>query len=192
MAWRDASISHTKNGIYGEMFVSAMLAVASCTDNIEDIILCGLAEIPHTSRLYEDVMAVVEAYKNGVSQNDCFDMIHKKYDEYTSHGWCHTISNAMIVVASLLYGNGDFSKSICMAVETGFDTDCNGATVGSICGIMNGIEGIGKEWYENLNGTLETSLCTYAKVSIDEFVEKIKGGINDGHHILLRRGRADS
>jgi ADP-ribosylglycohydrolase/transcriptional regulator with XRE-family HTH domain len=168
MAWRDASISHTKNGIYGEMFVSAMLAVASSTDNIEEIILCGLAEIPYTSRLYEDVMAVVEAYKNGVCQKDCFDMIHKKYDEYTSHGWCHTISNAMIVVASLLYGNGDFGKSICMAVETGFDTDCNGATVGSVLGMIIGFEKIPEYWKKPINDKLYTSLFGIEAVKISE------------------------
>ncbi|MBQ3040381.1 MAG: ADP-ribosylglycohydrolase family protein, partial [Clostridia bacterium] len=130
--------------------------------------LCGLAEIPCTSRLYEDVVSVVDAYKKGISQNECFDMIHKKYDEYTSHGWCHTISNAMIVVASLLYGNGDFEKSICMAVETGFDTDCNGATVGSILGMITGFEKIPEYWKKPINDTLYTSLFGIEAVKISE------------------------
>lgn len=88
MAWRDASISHVKNGIYGEMFVSAMIAVATVTDNIEDIIKGGLAQIPYTSRLYEEITSVLDIHKKGVSQKQAFETIHKKYDEYTGHGWC--------------------------------------------------------------------------------------------------------
>jgi ADP-ribosylglycohydrolase len=168
MAWRDASISHVKNGIYGEMFASAMIAAAAVTSDVEKIILCGLGEIPHTSRLYADVMAVMESYKSGVSQADCFKMIHEKYDEYTVHGWCHTISNAMIVAASLLYGEGDFGRSICMAVETGFDTDCNGATVGSVLGMANGIESIPEYWTSPFNDTLYTSIFGIDKVNITE------------------------
>ena len=171
MAWRDASISHIKNGIYGEMFVAAMLAIAACTSNIEDIISGGLAELPSTSRYYADVMRGVEAFKRGVSQQKCFEMIHAKYDEYTAHGWCHTISNAMIVAAALLYGKGDYGNSICMAVETGFDTDCNGATVGSVLGMANGIQSIPEYWTKQINDTLHTSIFGVETVKISDRVK---------------------
>ncbi len=172
MAWRDASISHVKNGIYGAMFVAAMLAVAAVTDNMEDIILAGLGQIPYTSRLYEDVMQVVDAYRTGMSQKDCFKLIHRRYDEHTGYGWCHTNSNAMIVAAALLYGQGDYGKSICMAVETGFDTDCNGATVGSIWGMAHGIRGIDSCWTDPINGIIETNIFGLHRVQIDSAVEK--------------------
>ena len=172
MAWRDASISHVKNGIYGEMFVAAMIAVAAAKDNIEEIIEGGLAEIPQTSRLYESVMEVIDAYRKGTSQKDSFKMIHMKYDENSPHDWCHTISNAMIVVAALLYGKGDFSRSICMAVETGFDTDCNGATVGSILGMANGANSIPKGWTDPINDRLHTSIFGVGTVRISECSEK--------------------
>ena len=166
MAWRDASISHVKNGIYGEMFAAAMIATAAVTSDVEDIIMGGLAQIPCTSRLYEEILSVLNGFKNGISQKETFDTIHRKYDEYTGHGWCHTISNAMIVAAALLYGNGDYGKSICMAVETGFDTDCNGATVGSILGMANGIESIPKCWTNPINDTLNTSIFGVGTVKI--------------------------
>lgn len=178
MAWRDASISHTKNGIYGEMFVASMLAVAAETDNFEDIIKGGLAQIPYTSRLYEAVTEVLNGFKNGVSQKETFNNIHKKYDEYTGHGWCHTISNAMIVTAALLYGNGDYGKSICMAVETGFDTDCNGATVGSIIGMARGIDSIPECWTKPINDTLHTSIFGVGTVKISDRVQLTLKHIN--------------
>ena len=172
MAWRDASISHVKNGIYGEMFIAAMLAIAATTNSIEKIITLGLAEIPQTSRLYESIMLILDSYKSGVSEQDCFKMIHEKYDEHSGHDWCHTISNAMIVVASLLYGEGDFSKSICMAVETGFDTDCNGATVGSILGMANGKETISEAWSAPISNKLHTSIFGVGTVNISDCVKK--------------------
>ncbi|MBQ8597374.1 MAG: ADP-ribosylglycohydrolase family protein [Lachnospiraceae bacterium] len=172
MAFRDAAISHIKNGIYGEMFAAAMIACGAVTDSIEDIVKGGLAQIPASSRLYEAVTDVLNGYDAGVSREACFAGIHKRFDEHTAHGWCHTISNAMIVAAALLYGEGDFGKSICMAVETGFDTDCNGATVGSVLGMRNGIAGIGQEWLGPVNDKLHTSIFGVGTVSVKEMAEK--------------------
>ena len=171
MAYNDARISHVKNGIYGEMFASAMIACAAVTDNIEDIIKGGLAQIPSTSRIYESVMKIIDGYKNGVTVEECFDYIHSAYDEHTDHGWCHTISNAMIVTAALLYGEGDFGKSICCAVGMAFDTDCNGATVGSVLG-MRGTDGcIGEYWLKPINNKIHTSIFGVGTVDIEKAVE---------------------
>ncbi len=172
MAFRDACISHVKNGIYGEMWVSAMISCAAVTDNIEDIILGGLSQIPHTSRLYESITNIIADYKNGISYDDCCKKIHSLFDEHTGYGWCHTIPNAMIVAAALLYGEGDFGKSICMAVQAAFDTDCNGATVGSVLGMRNGARNIDDVWTKPLENTLHTSIFGVGTVKITELVEK--------------------
>lgn len=172
MAYNDASLSHVKNGIYGEMFVSAMIACAAVTDNIEDVILGGLAQIPAESRLYEAVMKIYEDYKNGRSLEDAYNYIHSAYDEHTDHGWCHMISNAMIVTAALLYGEGDFGKSVCTAVGMAFDTDCNGATVGSVMGMMGGIDCIDEYWKKPVNGKINTSIFGVGTVDIEKAVEK--------------------
>lgn len=172
MAWCDACVSHVKNGIYGEMFVAAMISCAAVTDNIEDIIMGGLSQIPATSRLYEAVTEQLEDYHKGVDQKRCFAKIHERFDEHRGHDWCHTISNALIVTASLLYGGGDYGKSICMSVETGFDTDCNGATVGSILGMRNGSAAVGSEWTMPLNDRLDTSIFGVGRVKISDLIEK--------------------
>ena len=172
LAWRDASISHIKNGIYGEMLISSMLAFAKENENVLDVIYAGLSQIPQSSRLYKQAMELIEDYKSGATQNDAFNKIHSRYNNEIGHDWCHTISNALIVIASLLYGEGKFGKSICMAVETGFDTDCNGATVGSIIGMMYGIDNIEKEWLAPINGMLETQILGHDLVKVDDLVAK--------------------
>ncbi len=172
MAWRDASISHVKNGIYGEMFAAAMIACAAVTDNIKDIIYGGLAQIPATSRLYESVVRLVNRYDEGVTREDAFADIHAEWNDLKAHDWCHTISNALIVVASILYGEGDYGKSICMSVETGFDTDCNGATVGSVIGMINGESGIDEYWKAPTKGILDTTILGASKAPISELIDK--------------------
>lgn len=171
MAFRDASISHIKNGIYGEMYISAMLAIAAVNSDIKEIILGGLAQIPKTSRLYENIMEVLNDYENGKTFKEVMSKVHERYPEETRHGLVHTISNAMIVTAVLLYGNLDYSKSICMAVEVGYDTDCNGATVGSVVGMIKGVEAIDEKWSKPLNNTLETRVFGMPKIKITDLAE---------------------
>lgn len=175
MAWRDASISHVKNGIYGEMFAAAMIAQAAVESDLEKIILAGLAQIPATSRLYEAVMKVVNGYRSGMTQQSCHEMIHADWNENTAHGWCHTISNAMIVAMALLYGAGDYGKSICMAVQTCFDTDCNGATVGSVLGMRDGSAAVGEGWTAPIRGRLNTTIFGVGMVEIADMAKKTMG-----------------
>ncbi len=168
MAWRDACISHVKNGVYGEMFVAAMLAVAAVCDDVKTVIRAGLAEIPMKSRLTEAVERVISWHESGVTQEECFRKIHELYDEFQAYDWVHTIPNAVIVAAALLYGEKDYARSICMAVETGFDTDCNGATVGSILGMLLGEEGIPAEWSAPVCGKLRTAIFGMSCVTLEE------------------------
>jgi len=176
LAFRDASISHVKNGIYGEMFIAAMLAAAYCTDDLKEIIKAGLAEVPEKSRLTEDINEVIDLYDTGKPYDDFLKHIHSRFDEYNGYDWCYTNSNAMIVAAALLWGEKDYGKTICNAIIPGFDTDCNGATAGSIFGILHGIESIGNEWKSpiqtNNAGKLTTEIKGYEQVTLENMAER--------------------
>ena len=143
LAWRDACVSHIKNGIYGEMWVAAMLAYAATVSGIEHIpavIRAGLSQIPQKSRLYARVSGLLEGWEAGKDEDWAFSYITARWDEHSSHDWCHTISNAEIVTACLLWCSDSYTHAICRAVMCGFDTDCNGATVGSIYGMLCGYD----------------------------------------------------
>ena len=171
-AWRDACISHVKNGIYGEMFAAAAIAAAPYAETIADVIRAGLSEIPQTSRLFARVSEVFDWQSAGLTYDDAVAKVHEAWDEFEGHDWCHTISNAVLCAVALLWGEEDFGRSIGMAVQCGFDTDCNGATVGSILGMRLGTKGIGPEWTGRLNDTLRTSLQGYDTVQISEIARQ--------------------
>ncbi len=172
MAWRDACISHVKNGIYGEMFAAAMIACAAVTDSLREIVLGGLAQIPATSRLYERITELVDMWNNGATEAEAFAYITQLYDDRNGHDWCHTISNAMVVTASLLYSGGDYGRAICIAVENGFDTDCNGATVGSIMGMRGGLSCIDAYWRAPVRGMLDTSIFGSGRCDVEKLIDR--------------------
>ena len=171
-AWRDASVSHVKNGIYGEMWVAAMTAAAFVTEDIPTIIQAGLAQIPAQSRLADAVESVLEWYEVEVDYETTIYRIHEIWDERRAHDWCHTISNAMIVTAGLLWGEGDYAPSICRAVQACFDTDCNGATVGSILGILRGRKALPAHWVDVIHDTLHTGVAGYSTVRLSEMARE--------------------
>ncbi|OGS18039.1 MAG: hypothetical protein A3J83_08070 [Elusimicrobia bacterium RIFOXYA2_FULL_40_6] len=172
LAFKDACISHIKNGIYGEMWAAAMLAAAYVEDDVEKIIESGLSQIPNTSRLYEAVKQVISWKKDGLGSEQAINKIHSKFDEKNFHDWCHTISNAMIVAAGLLYGEKDFEKSITMAVDAAFDTDCNGATVGSVLGLVLGAKNLPRKWTAPLKNKISSTIRDFEKVKISEMAER--------------------
>ena len=143
LAWRDARISHVKNGIYGEMFVAAALAAAFVTSDVAEIVCIGLSEIPAQCRLAEAVQDTLAWCGEADDWEAVWDRIHEKYGHY--HG-VHTINNAALVVMGLAFGIEDYQAGIVATVRGGWDTDCNGATVGSILGAKFGAEALPAKW----------------------------------------------
>ena len=178
IAWRDASLSHTKNGIYGEMFFAALLAAAfmpvrqglapATATHLRELIAIALSEIPRNCRLRETVLDTVEWCANDPDWETTWDRINAKYGHY--HG-VHTINNAAVVLMGLLHAKGDYEKAISIAVMGGWDTDCNGATAGSVIGTILGAKALPAKWIAPLHdhissivvGYTETKLSTLAK-----------------------------
>jgi len=169
LAYKDARLSHVKNGIYGEMLVSAMISAAFATDDVKEIVQAGLSVIPRNSRLAEAVKDVLNWRDKFDDWRDTLSRIYEKYGNYHS---VHTINNAAIVLMGLLYGEGDYEKSITISVMGGLDTDCNGATVGSIVGVILGAKALPEKWIKPLNDTVESYVVGYSGSKISELAER--------------------
>jgi len=171
MAWRDARVSHVKNGIYGAMFIAAVIAAAAATDSPLTAIEAGLDEVPQKCRLRMYVDKIIDLWKSGKEWDEAYHTIQGDFDEFNDYGWCHAAANSMIVTTALLWGNKDYGKSICLAVQNAYDTDCNGATVGSIIGMMKGIDGVPSYWREPCAGKINTIVFNKTHVTVDEMVQ---------------------
>ena len=169
LAYRDARLSHVKNGIYGAMFVSAMISAAFATDNIDRIIEVGLSVIPKNSRLAEAVRDVIDWSREYSSWEDAWCKVMEKYGHYHK---VHTINNAAIVLLGLIYGKGDYERSITISVMSGLDTDCNGATAGSILGVMLGAKALPEKWIKPLNGQIESFIIGYNNSRISDLAKR--------------------
>jgi len=168
-AFHDAAISHIKNGIYGEMFVAAMLAAAFVTSDVEEVIKIGLSEIPANCRLAEAVRDTVEWSKKLSDWEQVWTRINEKYGHYYV---MHAINNAALVVMGLMVAQRNYETSIVVAVRGGWDTDCNGATAGSVCGMMLGAEALPEKWVGVLNDRLISAVRGYSECKISELAKR--------------------
>jgi len=171
LAWRDAALSHVKNGIYGEMLVAAMLSSALVVDDVEQVVRAGVAEVPQRCRLAEAANDVIAWHREKTDWRAAFTEVMCKYGHYHP---VHTINNACFVLLALLYGDKDFTSTVGIAVMCGLDTDCNGATAGSICGAMIGAREIPSNWTWPLNDTLLSTVSGFGKNRISELATRTK------------------
>jgi ADP-ribosylglycohydrolase len=91
----------------------------------------------------------------------------------------HTIPNAMIIAASLLYGEGDFEKSVYMSTGAAFRVSSNGSTVGAVLGMAKGIDVIPQDWLKLIRDSIPTSLFNVGTVKVRDTVRLTMEHINN-------------
>lgn len=181
LAFRDAAVSHVKNGIYGEMWVASMLAAALVSEDLDTVLAAGLAEIPAQSRLAQAVQDTVAAHERCATWQEAWDALMPEYGHY--HG-VHTINNAVIVLLGLLYGDLDLGRTISVAVMGGLDTDCNGATAGSILGALLGAATLPQEWV----GPLSDRVTSYVIGHFDNRISDLaRRTLDVAKQVIVRR-----
>lgn len=169
-AYMDACADHCGDGIYAEVFTAALEAAAFIVNDIRKLIDIGLSKIPATSRIARSVKLACELYDKKTAFKDARNAIVKDSEDL---GWFQAPGNIGFMVLGLLYGEGDFGKSICLAVNCGDDTDCTGATVGSILGIMKGRSGIPSKWIEPIGESIQTIAINPIHLPIPKTIKEL-------------------
>ncbi|MFD0714431.1 ADP-ribosylglycohydrolase family protein [Paenibacillus sp. GCM10027626] len=157
-AEKAASVSHDGNGLYGARFMAACIAKAFEASSVDEVIAAGLSVIPGDSTYARVVQAVMDFHRNHPDDfRACWHYLDANwgYDKYT--GVCHIIPNAGVCVLAMLYGAGDFARTVEIASMCGWDTDCNAGNVGTILGVMAGLDGIPAHYRKPINDFIVAS-----------------------------------
>lgn len=169
LAYRDATLSHRRNGIYGEMFFAAAQSAAFAVDNAEDALRIGLSEIPKDCALHRDVSWALSEAKHIHNYREARDAMDERFKGMHA---VHTNNNAALTVWGLTIGGNDVTKVISETVAMGMDNDCTAATAGSIVGAIVGKKGVPSHWYDKFNNTVLTYLTGSEHHRIDDLAAR--------------------
>lgn len=140
----DAMVDHgLAEGTYAEIFTASMQSAAYVISDIRELIELSLNKIPVDCMVAKTIRLVMECYDKGIDYKETRERIVEFNKEL---GWFQAPGNLGFVAIGLLYGEGDFKKSIIYAVNCGDDTDCTAATVGATLGIIGGTKTIPEDW----------------------------------------------
>ncbi|MFD4375400.1 ADP-ribosylglycohydrolase family protein [Streptomyces sp. NPDC058486] len=169
-AHRDAVLSHTGNGVHGAMFVAATVAAAAGgTADVHRALAAGLSVVPPRSRLAEAVRYGITTARATPDLDTLVDRLHARYGGYH---WVHAVPNTALLAAALTHAGGDFTRSVCAAVSGGWDTDSNGATAGSVAGLLAGHpDRLPDRWTSPLKNRLATSVPSFDGIGFDTLAD---------------------
>jgi ADP-ribosylglycohydrolase len=169
LSYRDASLSHVGNGIYGEMWAAALVAAAFTASSAQEAVARSVAVVPPQSRLAEALRHVLALKASGITWDSALTEIQEAYGHYS---WVHTINNAAVVAAALLWSDDDFVTGVGRVVMSGWDTDSNGATVGSVLGALTGTENLPEHLIAPLENRTRSALFGFDNSVISDLADR--------------------
>jgi ADP-ribosylglycohydrolase len=164
MALTDARLSHSGNGIYGELWAAALVAAALAADSSQAALSAAAQVIPERSRLAEVLVQVTGLFEGGASAEQALDWVDERLGQYS---WVHTLNNAALIAIGLLWGN-DYLDAVGITISGGRDTDSAGATVGSVYGALHGSDSIPSELVGTTHVHVRSAVRDFDRVTLDE------------------------
>jgi hypothetical protein len=163
------------DGLYGGMFISGMYTAAFFESDIRAVVAQGLACLPARSqyaRAIRDVMDWSARYPGDWKKT--WQLVEDKWDRDDScpDGALRPFNidakiNGAYIALGLLYGRGDFGRTLEIAARSGQDSDCNPSTAGGILGVMLGYSGIPEAWKSGIPA-LAGRKFAYTQSSFDD------------------------
>lgn len=168
LAWTDGQVSHINNGILGEVFNAVMTSLAFVEDDLKKIIEAAISMIPSDSEYY----SVVKFAYDACLRHETWMGAHKECREkYIKYNWIHAYPNACCEIIALMYGEGDYEKTLNIVTMCGVDADCNAGMIMPILGIQKGMSIIPKRLISPAFESLITYMRSYEEIKLEELVD---------------------
>ena len=154
LAYEDACVDHAGEGIWGAMLFAALEAAAFECSDPDTLLDLALKLIPAQSRMARAVQGVRRDHRSGLGWRECRESVLRDFghaDDFTD-----APQNVAFAVLGWLYGQ-DFSDSLKITVNCGYDTDSSGAMVGALLGILHGAAQIPQRWTQPLGERIVVS-----------------------------------
>ena len=164
----DARLSHTANGLYGELWAAALVALALAADDVATALRRSIDVVPPRSRLAEVLREVTRLREGGATHVQALDWVDAALGQYS---WVHTLNNAGLIAIALLWG-GTFMEATAIAIQGGRDTDSTTATVGSVYGAVHGAAAIPETLVGTTHVHVRSAIRDFDRVTIDELTER--------------------
>ena len=155
-----ASVSHDGSGVDGARFMAACIAAAYTASSLDEVLDTGLRFLPEKSdyrRVVETVRAYHRAHPAEADFRACRAMIAREFSDEEYPGGYHIVPNAGICILAMLYGKGELGRSIEISVMCGYDTDCNASNIGTILGVLGGLDGVPERYRRPINDLVTLS-----------------------------------
>ena len=169
LAWRDASWTHRRTGIYGTMFTAAAIACAQVLQDPLAVFDVALKFVPQKSRFYRIVCDSLNEIGQAVDWLDGYERIHDRYAIY-SH--CRVYQEAGTLINTLRFAES-VGDGICKQVSQGNDTDSYGATAGSLLGVFFGKDYLEERWLTPFNDDIRTTLAGFEERSLSGLAKRM-------------------
>jgi ADP-ribosylglycohydrolase len=156
LAGEAARVSHDGEAVHGAKVIAAMEALAFVEGDIEALLDRAISYIPADSRVARMIADVRLWRKEGFDWRTTRERLVARHGYQIFETNCPLVSNLGVIILALLYGEGDFDRSMTIVCTCGYDTDCNAGNLGCLLGIRNGLETFrsGYDWRTPVNDRL--------------------------------------
>jgi len=167
LAWKDGEVSHYNNGILGEILNAVMISMAFVMDDVKELVKYAINLIPDDSEYYSVVRF---AYDSCLKHSDWHDALAECEQKYIKYNWIHAYPNACCEVIALMYGDGDYEKTLNIVTMCGLDADCNAGMIMPVLGIQKGMRIIPNRLNHPAFNKLITYMRSYDEILLEDLV----------------------